>query len=351
MPEIDNDLFKVLVVALLAITSLLLLGLLAGLSGVRKLLKQQLDETRDLRDDVASGLTSAPAQAAAPEAEPPEQRDEEAAVGGQALVGGAAAAAAATLGSTSAPERKPEPISEPSRPAPEPDEEHPAAGVTAPDASPEDPFATPAQPSAEDPFAASAPSSSTDEAAGAPSGTEDAFAESTPGDERAEDPFATTAPGDERTGAEDSFAATSSTSDDNPFMTDADQPAAQATFDEPEDQPFERNGRWYFRRDDELLVYQEGTGEWVPADPADLEPPAPPRSDYSSSEFAGQDAAPAEGAAGDSGVGQPEDTARFETIDQEPRPAAGGGFWKCPSCGAVNGSSATTCRMCFSARP
>jgi hypothetical protein len=27
------------------------------------------------------------------------------------------------------------------------------------------------------------------------------------------------------------------------------------------------------------------------------------------------------------------------------------GFWKCPTCGAVNGSTATSCRMCFAARP
>ena len=27
------------------------------------------------------------------------------------------------------------------------------------------------------------------------------------------------------------------------------------------------------------------------------------------------------------------------------------GHWKCPTCGAVNGSTATSCRMCFTARP
>ncbi len=136
-------------------------------------------------------------------------------------------------------------------------------------------------------------------------------------------------------------------------MTEAaEQPASQSTFDEPDDQPFERNGRWYFRRDNELLVYEESTGEWVAADPADLEPPAPvppaaPSSAASTS--TGDDFASA--GAGDAGSAPTGDTERFEAVEEEPRPAAGGGFWKCPSCGAVNGSSADTCRMCFSARP
>jgi ribosomal protein L40E len=30
--------------------------------------------------------------------------------------------------------------------------------------------------------------------------------------------------------------------------------------------------------------------------------------------------------------------------------AASGSGWKCPNCGAVNGSTATSCRMCFTAR-
>ena len=77
--------------------------------------------------------------------------------------------------------------------------------------------------------------------------------------------------------------------------------------EEPRDQPFERDGRWWFRRGDELLVYDEGTGQWLQAP---------------------QQAAPA--ASGE---------------------AAQGGFWKCPSCGAVNGSTAAACRMCFTPRP
>jgi hypothetical protein len=27
-----------------------------------------------------------------------------------------------------------------------------------------------------------------------------------------------------------------------------------------------------------------------------------------------------------------------------------GSFWKCASCGAINGSTATSCRMCFTPR-
>ena len=92
--------------------------------------------------------------------------------------------------------------------------------------------------------------------------------------------------------------------------------------DEPEEQPFERDGRWWFKRGGELLVYEEGTGQWVAAS----------------------------GAGG--GSASSAETATF--------PAAGGGAtlaasdpgegWKCSSCGAVNGSTATSCRMCFTPR-
>lgn len=82
-------------------------------------------------------------------------------------------------------------------------------------------------------------------------------------------------------------------------------PAHQTRVDEPQEQPFERDGRWWFRRGAELLLYDESTGQWVPAPTTE---PGP--------------------------------------ADQEAQ-----GYWKCPSCGAVNGATATTCRMCFSARP
>lgn len=86
--------------------------------------------------------------------------------------------------------------------------------------------------------------------------------------------------------------------------------------DEPEEQPFERDGRWWFKRGGELLVYDEGTGQWVAA-PGGGAPPA-------AASPAGQTAA----------VGI----------------ADAGEGWKCSSCGAVNGSTATSCRMCFAPR-
>ncbi|MGH2698139.1 MAG: zinc finger protein, partial [Actinomycetota bacterium] len=108
------------------------------------------------------------------------------------------------------------------------------------------------------------------------------------------------------------------------------QPAGTTGFeDAPEEQPFEREGRWWFKRADELLVYDEQTGQWEPA-PAEATAPSgrpapPPQAETGWSEPAPQAA-------------QPADTAQ-------------GGFWKCPSCGAVNGSTATACRMCFTPKP
>lgn len=92
--------------------------------------------------------------------------------------------------------------------------------------------------------------------------------------------------------------------------------------DEPEEQPFERDGRWWFKRGGELLVYDEGTGQWVAA---------------GSAAATGSLGSPVAGAA--TGVQIPLVT----TGD------AGEG-WKCSSCGAVNGSTATSCRMCFAPR-
>lgn len=109
--------------------------------------------------------------------------------------------------------------------------------------------------------------------------------------------------------------------------------AAESQRDEdPQEQPFERDGRWWFRRGDELLVYEEQTGQWVaapePSTTASVAASAPPSGDTVES----ASAATPEGQV---------------TIQQE----AVGSFWKCPSCGAVNGSTATSCRMCFTARP
>jgi hypothetical protein len=102
----------------------------------------------------------------------------------------------------------------------------------------------------------------------------------------------------------------------------AQEPAAreeQPAVEEPQEQPFERDGRWWFRRGDELLVYNDATGQWEQASPAAGSPVA-------ASGAVATEQAPA------------------QTQEQQ-------GFWKCPSCGAVNGSTATSCRMCFTARP
>jgi len=87
---------------------------------------------------------------------------------------------------------------------------------------------------------------------------------------------------------------------------------------EPEEQPFERDGRWWFKRGDELLVYDEGTGQWVAAGV-----PSP---------AAGTDAPGAT-------------TTSFPTTGGDT-----GEGWRCSSCGAINGSTATVCRMCFTPR-
>lgn len=91
--------------------------------------------------------------------------------------------------------------------------------------------------------------------------------------------------------------------------------------DEPEEQPFERDGRWWFKRGGELLVYDEGTGQWVASG-------------------AGAAAAPGVAGAAQTTSLQTPVAARADT----------GEGWKCASCGAVNGSTATTCRMCFAPR-
>ncbi|MCA1702232.1 MAG: zinc finger Ran-binding domain-containing protein [Actinobacteria bacterium] len=90
--------------------------------------------------------------------------------------------------------------------------------------------------------------------------------------------------------------------------------------DEPEEQPFERDGRWWFKRGGELLVYDEGTGQWVAPTGA---------------------SAPAGATATTTATGTETQTlSRSDT----------GEGWKCSSCGAVNGSTATSCRMCFAPR-
>lgn len=117
-------------------------------------------------------------------------------------------------------------------------------------------------------------------------------------------------------------------------VAEATQPAAQTavpataaapastaapllTGNEPEEQPFERDGRWWFKRGGDLLVYDEGTGQWV--------------------------------AAGVSGAASAPPAATTQTGYSAPAGEVGEG-WRCSSCGAINGSTATVCRMCFTPR-
>ena len=124
----------------------------------------------------------------------------------------------------------------------------------------------------------------------------------------------------------------------NPFETSPEpsreEPAAVQ--EDPQEQPFERDGRWWFRRGDELLVYEEQTGQWVAA------PQAEPST--SGSVAASSDA-------GGSASGSPASTGGSAGGQVTTQVEQAASFWKCPSCGAVNGSTATSCRMCFTARP
>ena len=379
MPEIDKDLFQLLNLALLGLGALLLLGLLSSLSSIRKLLKKQLEETQNLaRAASAPSALEVPPPGETPEpallpSSPVEERPPSIATpdpshygiddfDNRPLVGGAAAAAQGAgpsdelrALSEDSPRSEAAPdeaaATPPSREAKEQDEfasQYDARAVSTGDGNElpaEDPFADePASASArsaeagssDDPFGAGAGAATADPFA-ARAGTETGDAEPVtagPGS-KMDDPFLTEPAGDE-----------------NPFMRGAEEPAPQSTLDEPEDQPFERNGRWFFRRDGELLVYEEGTGEWVPADPSDAAPPSgarPPLQTHDTPSSAQEVSAeePSFGAG-------PTDTEELDAVDTgQPaaRASGAGGFWKCPSCGAVNGSSADTCRMCFSARP
>lgn len=119
-------------------------------------------------------------------------------------------------------------------------------------------------------------------------------------------------------------AAVSSSAAAQPAAGSSVETGASGASQEPQEQPFERDGRWWFRRGSELLIYDEATGQWVPAP---------------------------------SGPGGPSATQPMQTTISDVSGATSGqpssdqGFWKCPTCGAVNGSTATTCRMCFTARP
>jgi hypothetical protein len=157
------------------------------------------------------------------------------------------------------------------------------------------------------------------------------------------------------------------------------------------DRPFERGGRWYFRRGGELLVYEEGTGEWAPANAstgaaesvqshvetvvASSEPSVVDAQSGLSEEPSTERGTPVEEAMpvevsredaepSTSFAGQPLAAAEEEVASLDADEATGAtetpegvattssdSFWRCSSCGAVNGSTATSCRMCFTPRP
>jgi hypothetical protein len=160
--------------------------------------------------------------------------------------------------------------------------------------------------------------------------------------EREEEPVAAEEPEPER--EEEPVAA------EEPEPEREEEPVA-AEEPEPEEKPFQRDGRWWFRRDDELLVYDEASGEWLPGDAA------------ASSFLAASEHTP--DAAHATGPDLSRGTASVATREREPATEEGQGFaggeateqiaapsfWKCSTCGAVNGSTASTCRMCFAARP
>ena len=168
--------------------------------------------------------------------------------------------------------------------------------------------------------------------------------------------------------------------------TEPDEP--QPATEEADDGPYERDGRWWYRRDGELLVYDERLEEWVdpnaleartgppenepladPGAPAErqesmgtsvTDPPEPvgqPDSEaHPLDEAKGWDATPSTFAPIPEPVSPPEPITQVETgtdPTDEPKPMASEStsHWKCPACGVINGSTATSCRMCFAARP
>ena len=110
--------------------------------------------------------------------------------------------------------------------------------------------------------------------------------------------------------------------------------AAHIDNEEPDEEPFQRDGRWWFKRGDELLVYDESSAQWESTE----------RPGHWSGGTA-TTATTATTAIGSAGTPDAAATA------PQPAVTSTGSGWKCPSCGAINGSTATSCRMCFTARP
>ena len=145
----------------------------------------------------------------------------------------------------------------------------------------------------------------------------------------------------------------------------AETSSAEATADE--EGPYERDGRWWFRRGNEELVFDDRTETWTSPEVLEeserqeeathessetithpLDEPRPQiAADIGTAEV-GSD--PVEPAAAPPVHTEPvaTETPEEPRVITEETPAA---HWKCPNCGVVNGSTATSCRMCFAARP
>ncbi|HYN35448.1 MAG TPA: Ran-binding zinc finger domain-containing protein [Actinomycetota bacterium] len=317
MPEIDKDLYQLLSLGLLLIAVLVLLALLTALSRVNKLLRQQLTELK-------GGSTDQTPEVATSATEPVGEEDF------PALASDSEFQDETGLVESSSDEAAGEPAhdefaasSEPASTSSEPGLV--GGGLLVGDSEgfsdtsmPEPETARTSAEQAMDPF--------TGESAGITS---------TPEEES--DPF-----GAQPVGAADAV------DEEHPFETGAADSGTIAS--EEEEQPFEKDGRWYFKRDEELLVYDEGTGDWVAAESTEVgtvsDSPAwgtSGVSDGAGSDVAGESTAATEQSDAIESADAGSDVAQ--------EPAAAGGFWKCPSCGAVNGSTASTCRMCFAARP
>ena len=135
---------------------------------------------------------------------------------------------------------------------------------------------------------------------------------------------------------------------------------------EPEgaDEPFEQDGRWWYRRGTELLVYDEQAEAWV--EPAAAAAPEPEPELHPLDEARGWDREPAVVAPTpepdvpyepevvtptEEPVSPPESITEASEVTETTPEAGAGSHWKCPACGVINGSTATSCRMCFAARP
>jgi hypothetical protein len=151
-----------------------------------------------------------------------------------------------------------------------------------------------------------------------------------------------------------------------------------------EEGPFERDGRWWFRRDGDLLVYDEQLEEWVDPNAAPTAQPdqetaaepvatesvalapeptveAAPEVEPHPLDEAREWKAPAQSApvtettsieeASPAPIPEPVSAPAPITETSEEAQGESGTHWKCPACGVINGSTASSCRMCFAARP